>query len=123
MLQRGVHHPERPHRRNVRRSPDRRVQLRARRRHALRRELAAIDPTGNLTVHGFRSTFRSWAAELTDVPAEIAEMALAHTVGSEVSRAYQRSDWFARRRQLAEQWAAYCAGEEQKVVTLAAVRG
>jgi integrase len=64
-----------------------------------------------LTVHGFRSTFRDWAAETTNFPREIAELALAHTVGSEVERAYRRSDLFDRRRQLMNEWAAYCAGQ------------
>jgi integrase len=58
----------------------------------------------DLTTHGFRSSFRDWAAERTSFPAELAELALAHTVGSAVTRAYQRSDLFAKRRQLAEAW-------------------
>lgn len=61
-----------------------------------------------LTVHGFRSTFRDWAAELTDYPRELAEVALAHTVGSAVENAYRRSDLFDRRRQLMADWAAWC---------------
>jgi len=64
----------------------------------------------NATVHGFRSSFRDWAAEISGFPAEVAEMALAHQVGSAVEQAYRRSDLFARRRQLAEAWAAFCAG-------------
>jgi integrase len=63
---------------------------------------------GDLTVHGFRSSFRDWAAERTAFPAEIAEMALAHAVGSAVEQAYRRSDMFQKRRQLAEQWATFC---------------
>jgi integrase len=65
---------------------------------------------GNATVHGFRSSFRDWAAERSGFPAEVAEMALAHQVGSAVEQAYRRSDLFARRRQLADAWAAYCDG-------------
>jgi integrase len=61
-----------------------------------------------ITVHGFRSTFRDWAAERTNYPSEIAEMALAHIVGSAVQRAYKRSDMFEKRRGLAGAWAAYC---------------
>ncbi|WP_323165956.1 tyrosine-type recombinase/integrase [Pseudomonas bubulae] len=61
-----------------------------------------------LTVHGFRSTFRDWAAERTDYPSEIVEMALAHQVGSKVEYAYLRTDFFARRRQLLSDWAKYC---------------
>jgi hypothetical protein len=63
----------------------------------------------DLTVHGFRSTFRDWAAERTDYPAEMAEIALAHTVGSAVDNAYRQSDLFARRRKLMQDWAAWCA--------------
>jgi integrase len=62
-----------------------------------------------LTVHGFRSTFASWAAEQTAYPYEVREMALAHNVGSAVERAYQRSDLFDRRRGLMEDWATFCA--------------
>jgi integrase len=59
----------------------------------------------DITVHGFRSTFRDWAAEKTDYPREVAEMALAHTVGSAVENAYRRSDLFEKRRQLMGEWA------------------
>ncbi|MBW4330051.1 tyrosine-type recombinase/integrase [Stakelama sp. CBK3Z-3] len=65
------------------------------------------------TIHGFRSTFRTWVAEkCLDVPREIAEAALAHTVGG-VEGAYQRGDYFNIRRSLMERWADYCrsAGE------------
>jgi integrase len=60
-----------------------------------------------LTVHGFRSTARTWMAAETNFPREVAEMALAHEVGEAVERAYQRSDMFDRRRRLAEAWARY----------------
>ncbi len=63
----------------------------------------------DLTAHGFRSTFRDWAAERTNFPAEVAEMALAHVVGDKVEAAYRRGDLFAKRRQLAEAWAKFCA--------------
>jgi integrase len=66
---------------------------------------------GELTTHGFRSTFRDWCAEQTSFPAEVAEMALGHTVNNKVEAAYRRGDLFARRRELAEAWARYCAGE------------
>jgi integrase len=62
----------------------------------------------DLTTHGFRSTFRDWCAERTNFPREVAEMALAHTVGDAVERAYQRSDLFTKRRQLADAWAKFC---------------
>jgi integrase len=64
---------------------------------------------GELTVHGFRSTFRDWAAEQTSFPSEVAEMALAHTVSDKVEAAYRRGDLFEKRRELAEAWGRYCA--------------
>ncbi|MGE5272006.1 MAG: tyrosine-type recombinase/integrase [Thiohalocapsa sp.] len=64
----------------------------------------------HLTVHGFRSSFRDWAAEQTSFPAEVAEMALAHSVSNQVEAAYRRGDLFDKRRQLAEDWAAFCHG-------------
>lgn len=63
----------------------------------------------DLTVHGFRSTFRDWAAEMTEYPKELAELSLAHTVGNAVENAYRRSDLFERRRALMQDWAAWCA--------------
>ena len=63
----------------------------------------------DLTAHGFRSSFRDWAAERTTFPAEVAEMALAHTVSDKVEAAYRRGDLFQKRRQLAEAWAKFCA--------------
>jgi integrase len=63
---------------------------------------------GEVTGHGFRSTFRDWCAERTNFPSEIAEMALAHVVGNKVEAAYRRGDLFQKRRQLAEAWATFC---------------
>ena len=63
----------------------------------------------DLTVHGFRSSFRDWAAERTNFPSEVAEMALAHVVSNKVEAAYRRGDLFERRRRLMQQWAASCA--------------
>ena len=60
--------------------------------------------------HGFRSSFRDWAAEETDHPREVIEAALAHVVRSRVEAAYARSDLFARRRLLMDDWAEYLAG-------------
>jgi integrase len=64
---------------------------------------------GDLTAHGFRSTFRDWAAERTNFPRDVAEMALAHTIGDKVEAAYRRGDLFEKRRKLMEAWASYCA--------------
>ena len=57
--------------------------------------------------HGFRSTFRDWAAERTGTPAEVAEMALAHAVGDATEQAYRRSDLFEKRRELMELWSKF----------------
>lgn len=65
----------------------------------------------DFTVHGFRSSFRDWAAEMMPtVPAMVAEMALAHSVGTETERAYLRTDLLAQRRALMDAWAAYITG-------------
>ncbi|MFP3272229.1 MAG: integrase arm-type DNA-binding domain-containing protein [Paraburkholderia sp.] len=66
-----------------------------------------------LTVHGFRSTFRDWAAECTTYPNEMAEMALAHTVDDKVEAAYRRGDMFQRRRQMMDDWAMWCEGQAE----------
>ena len=58
--------------------------------------------------HGFRSTFRDWAAERTNHPTEVAEMALAHTIKNQSEAAYRRGDLMEKRRRLAEDWAAFC---------------
>jgi integrase len=71
-----------------------------------------------VTVHGFRSTFRVWAAEVANAPREVAEMSLAHKVGSNVERAYFRSDLLDRRRALMERWTQFVTGGEGKVVRL-----
>ena len=62
----------------------------------------------DLTVHGFRSTFRDWAAETTNFPREVCEQALAHTLADKVEAAYRRGDLFEKRRQLMTAWSAYC---------------
>jgi integrase len=63
----------------------------------------------DLTAHGFRSTFRDWAAETTNFPREAAEAALAHTIGDKVEAAYRRGDLFEKRLRLMNAWGAYCA--------------
>jgi integrase len=68
--------------------------------------LKALRP--GLTVHGFRTTFRTWGAEETNFAREILEKALAHTVGDETERAYDRGDLFEKRRRMMADWAAYC---------------
>lgn len=67
---------------------------------------------GELTVHGFRSTFRDWTAEATGFAREVAEAALAHALGDKVEAAYRRSDLFEKRRRLMGDWATFCAHAE-----------
>ena len=62
----------------------------------------------DVTAHGFRSTFRDWAAETTAYPSEMAEMALAHTIGNKVEAAYRRGDLFEKRRRMMQDWAKFC---------------
>ena len=73
------------------------------------------------TVHGFRSSFRDWAAEQTNFPRELAETALAHVLQDKTEAAYQRGDMLARRKKLMEAWAKYCASGDAvggKVVSM-----
>ena len=62
----------------------------------------------NIVVHGFRSTFRDWAAEQTNYPREVAEMGLSHAIGNKVEAAYRRGDLFEKRQKLMNEWARYC---------------
>jgi integrase len=75
---------------------------------------------GDVTVHGMRAAFKTWASEMTNYATEAIEMALAHAVGSKVEQSYQRSDLFDRRRQLMDAWAAYCNTTENNVLRLRA---
>ncbi len=63
---------------------------------------------GDLTVHGFRSTFRDWVAEQTDFANEVAEMAVDHAVGDKVEAAYRRGSMFEKRQELAQAWGRHC---------------
>ena len=67
----------------------------------------------DLTVHGFRSSFRDWAAERTNYPREVCEMALAHTVSNQVEAAYRRGDLFDKRTDLMREWAKHCDHPER----------
>jgi len=67
-----------------------------------------------ITVHGFRSTFRDWTAEKTYYPREVAEMALAHSIGNKVEAAYRRGDLIEKRQRLMKDWAAFCVKSQQK---------
>ena len=66
--------------------------------------------------HGFRSTFRDWCAEHTNVSREVAEMALAHAIGNEVEAAYRRGDLFEKRRVLMDEWAAFCERDDHRLL-------
>jgi integrase len=68
----------------------------------------------DLTAHGFRSSFRDWAAETTGYPGELVEMALAHVVSNATEAAYWRGDMFDKRRRLMADWAAYCAAPSRQ---------
>ena len=74
----------------------------------------------NADIHGFRTSFRTWAQERTNFPREVAEAALAHATGDKVEAAYARSDVFEKRRKMMEAWAGYLAGEAGKVVRIGA---
>jgi integrase len=76
---------------------------------------------GDLTVHGFRSTFRDWASERTNYKREVCEMALAHTVSDQVEASYRRGDLFDKRRKLMLEWARHCENTKSpgKVIRLA----
>jgi len=76
---------------------------------SMRRLLEKMGYGERASVHGFRSTFRDWAAERTATPREVCEQALAHTIGNAVEAAYRRGDLFDKRRRLMDAWAEYCS--------------
>jgi integrase len=71
-----------------------------------------------ITAHGFRSSFRDWASEVSTFPAALAEAALAHVVGDDTERAYRRGDVLEKRRRLMDAWAAYCEPKAANVVAI-----
>ncbi len=74
------------------------------------------------TVHGFRSTFRDWAAEQTSYPNEMCEIALAHVVSDKTEAAYRRGDMMEKRRRLMGDWAAYCSRQPAARDNFVAIR-
>lgn len=76
-------------------------------RLAMSRYLHRVD-SGQVTVHGFRSTFRDWASEATSFPHEVCEAALAHAIKNQAESAYRRGDLLAKRAKLMNAWADYC---------------
>ena len=75
--------------------------------NALLKHLTRMD-RNDITAHGFRSTFRDWAAESTNYPRDVAEMALAHTIGDKVEAAYRRGDLMEKRKRMMDDWAKFC---------------
>jgi integrase len=86
--------------------------------------LALLDRMGrsDLTAHGFRSTFRDWAAECTNYPNEVVEMALAHTINSKVEAAYRRGDLLEKRKGLMSDWAEFCLANKSAKQTIIPIR-
>jgi len=73
-------------------------------------------------VHGFRSSFRTWVAEETNFPGEVAEAALAHQNRNEVERAYQRGGLLDKRRNLMDAWGEYCTTDRDLAKVVPMVR-
>ncbi len=88
---------------------------------------AMADVLGKLrpgfTVHGFRSTFRDWAAETTGYPNHVVEMALAHAIPNGVEAAYRRGDLFEKRRRLMDEWGRFCSSPVAPEATVTPLRG
>ena len=74
----------------------------------------------NVTAHGFRSSFRDWASERTNIPHDVCEAALAHGLRDKTEAAYKRTDLFDKRRELMESWAAFATKTKADVVPLIA---
>jgi integrase len=89
---------------------------------SLRKALARHAGEG-LTVHGLRSSFRTWADERTNFPREIKEVALAHAIGDATEAAYARSDLIEKRRRLMEQWATFLAASPRAAARIVPLRG
>ena len=107
----GFIFPGRPHK------PGRRLAAQPMNDATLRKLLGKMG-RGDLTVHGFRSTFKDWATESTTHRDDVSEAALAHVVGSATRRAYQRGDLFDKRRAIMADWADYLSRPPAEVITL-----
>jgi integrase len=88
---------------------------------AFRKLLASLGHD-DITVHGFRSSFRDWAGEATNFPREVCEAALAHATGDRVEQAYRRGDALEKRRKLMESWSAFLAKPIAAGATVTALR-
>ena len=78
---------------------------------------------GDLTAHGFRATFKTWATERSNFPRELVEAALAHVVGDKIEAAYQRGDMLEKRRRLMDVWAEICVKPALSGSTVVALQG
>jgi len=72
----------------------------------------------DITVHGFRSTFKDWCHEETNFPSEVIKMAMGHAIDNQVEAAYRRGDLFKKRHELMEAWANFCDGSTADVIAL-----
>jgi integrase len=77
---------------------------------------------GDVTTHGFRSSFRDWCGERTNFPREVAEAALAHAIENRVEAAYRRGDALAKRRRMMEAWDRFCATPPPTGATVTPIR-
>jgi integrase len=77
----------------------------------------------DITVHGFRASFSTWAAEQSSHPSNIVELALAHTIGNASERAYKRSDLIAKRARLMADWGRYCTTPARAASNVTPIRG
>ena len=85
--------------------------------------MKVADAERDATVHGMRSSFRMWAADVAHAPFEVAEQCLAHVTGNAVVQAYQRSSMLERRRPFMQSWAEFVSGQaDDNVVPLRAAR-
>lgn len=94
---------------------------------ALSQLMRGMKERGELTIdavpHGFRSTFRDWAAEQTAYPDEIRKAASGHTVGDAVQQAYQRTDLLEKRRRMMEDWSRYLNQTRKKYENIRPIKG
>jgi integrase len=86
--------------------------------------LRLLDRMGaDITAHGFRATFKTWASERTGYAREVVEAALSHAIPDELERAYRRGDLFEKRARLMAEWAAYCLSSQPATATVLPLRG
>jgi integrase len=89
---------------------------------SMREVLVRMGRWGDTSIHGFRSSFRDWAAETTAHPNHVAEMALAHAISGKVESAYRRGDLLAKRAHVMADWARFCTTPKHEA-TVTPIRG